>query len=368
MLKSLLATAREAGKLPRWGEQSIDASHMSGDPVVPMIADGYCRGLLDDATATALYEQGVALRDHRPAELGRLGYLAMKPGTTLEYGVADFALALLAEGLGREEEAARWLDASLNYRNILDPETRFIRPRNADGTWHSPFFTFDMTGFQEGNSWQYSWLAPHDARGLFDRMGGDGEVQSRFLQFFAAPPEVQTKATFFGVVYYAGQYAPGNEHDLQAPYMPVFAGQPWKVAEVLSDVRTLFRATIDGLPGNDDLGGLSAWHVFSAMGFGPVTPGAPLHVIGSPQFEKVTIALGGRKKIVVEAPGASPVNRYVTAAKLGGEVIDRAWLFERDLRKGGRLELTVGPVADRAWATEDRPPSASDSKLSAFGC
>ena len=368
MLKSLLATARESGKLPRWGEQSIDAAHMSGDPAVPMIADGYCRGLLDAETATALYEAGVALRDRRPAELDRLGYLPDRPGTTLEYGVADFALALMADGLGRDDEAARWLKASLNYRNILDPETRFIRPRKADGSWHTPFLTNDMTGFQEGNSWQYSWLAPHDARGLFDRMGGDDEVRRRFDQFFALPAQASNQVTLFGVVYYVPQYAPGNEHDLQAPWMNVFSGRPAKGAEVLADVRTLFRPTIDGLPGNDDLGGLSAWHVFSAMGFGPVTPGAPFHVIGSPQFERVTISLGKKKRIVVNAPGASPVNRFVAGARLGGRPLDRAWLFERELRKGGTLDLDVSPTPDPAWGTQDRPPSASDSDLAGFGC
>jgi predicted alpha-1,2-mannosidase len=369
MLKSLLATARESGKLPRWGEQSIDASHMSGDPAVPMIADGYCRGLLDDDTAAALYEAGVALRDRRDPDLDRLGYLPGKPGTTLEYGVADFALALMADGLGRDEDAARWLTASLNYRNLLD-ENGWIHPRNADGSWYEPFLTNDMTGFQEGNSWQYSWLAPHDARGLFDRMGGDGEVQKRFTQFFALPPEAQTKVTFFGVAYYTPSYAPGNEHDLQAPWMNVFTGQPWKGAEVLADVRSLFRPTIDGLPGNDDLGSLSAWHVFNAMGFGPVTPGAPFHVIGSPQFERVEIKLSGKKKkLVISAPGASPLNRYVTGATLAGRWLDRAWLFERDLlRKGATLNLEVSPTPDKAWATEQRPPSASDTELAGFGC
>jgi putative alpha-1,2-mannosidase len=367
MLRSLLATAHEAGNLPRWGEQSIDASHMSGDPAIPMIADGYCRGLLDHDTAEALYAEGKRLRDRRDPVLAEKGYLPGKPGTTLEYGVGDFALALMADGLGHADEAASLEKASLNYRNTMDANG-WIHPRNADGSWYEPFLTNDMTGFQEGNSWQYSWLAPHDARGLFDRMGGDAEVQNRFAQFFAAPPEAQTKITFFGVAYYVGQYAPGNEHDLQAPWMPIFAGQPWKAAQVMADVRTLFRPTIDGLPGNDDLGGLSAWYVFSAIGFGPVTPGAPFHVIGSPAFERVTISVPGRKKLVVDAPGASPVNRYVTGAKLGGEAIDRAWFQEADLRRGGKLELTTAAAPDMAWATEQRPPSASDSDLAGFGC
>jgi predicted alpha-1,2-mannosidase len=368
MLRSLLADAREGGNLPRWAEQSIDPAHMSGDPAIPMIVDGACRGLAAGAELDALYEGALALRDRRPPELAALGYLPDRPGTTLEYGVADFALALLAHRLGRDEDAARLLADSLRYRNILDPETGWIRPRAADGSWHEPFLTTDETGFQEGNSWQYSWLVPHDARGLFDRMGGNEEVGRRFDIFFALPPEVQTRATLFGLVYRLPQYAPGNEHDIQAPWMPAFAGRPWQVARVLRDVRTLFRATIDGLPGNDDLGGLSAWHVFSAIGFGPVIPGAPLHVIGSPQFERATLHLDGAD-FTVRAPAASPLTPYVQAARLNGAPVTTSWIADRAVRDGGMLDVDLGPTPS-AWATAPAaaPPSASDSPLSEFGC
>ena len=369
MLRSLLAVYEQAGRLPRWGEQSIDAAHMSGDPVIPMIAEATCRGLLVRSEQRALYMAAVALRDHRPAELDRLGYLPDRPGTTLEYGVADFALALMAEALGERDDAARWLQASLNYRNVLDPETKWIRPRGADGAWHAPFDpALDETGFQEGNAWQYSWLAPHDARGLIDRMGGDAAVHERWDTFFALPAQVQSHLTLMGTVYRLPQYAPGNEHDIQAPWMPVFAGRPWQVADVHRDVRALFRPTVDGLPGNDDLGSLSAWHVLSALGFGPVTPGAPFMVIGSPQFESATIALGRRRAFRVSAPGAA-LQPYVQAARLDGRPLPRAWFDDRDLRDGGRLDLTMG-ARPGAWATapEAAPPSATGSNLSAFGC
>src|SRR3954466_7166867 len=315
MLTSLLADAREGGKLPRWGEQSIDPAHMSGDPAVPMIADGVCRGMLDRTTAEALYAQAVALRARRPPELDALGYLPDRPGTTLEYGVADFSLALMAQALGHDADAARWLQASLNYRNVLDPQTRWVRPRAADGSWYADFDpAFDETGFQEGNSWQYSWLAPHDARGLFDRMGGDAVVRDRFATFFRLPAEAQNRATLFGLVYRTPQYAPGNEHDLQAPWMPVFAGEPWKGAEAQRAIQALFRDAPDGLPGNDGLGGLSGWGVWSMLGLGPVTPGAPLEVIGSPLFPRATIDVGGRRALEIRAPGASALARYVTGA------------------------------------------------------
>src|SRR3954447_25435224 len=372
MLTSLLADAREGGKLPRWGEQSIDPAHMSGDPAVPMIADGVCRGMLDRTTAEALYAQAVALRARRPPELDALGYLPDRPGTTLEYGVADFSLALMAQALGHDADAARWLQASLNYRNILDPQTNWVRPRAADGSWYASFDpAFDETGFQEGNSWQYSWLAPHDARGLFDRMGGDAAVRDRFDTFFKLPPEAQNRATLFGLVYRLPQYAPGNEHDLQAPWMPVFAGEPWKGAEAQRAIQSLFRAAPDGLPGNDDLGGLSAWHVWSMLGIGPVTPGAPFHVIGSPAFDRAPVRLGNaRKPLTISAPGASLINRYVTAARLDGRPLDRGWVEDARLRPGATLDLTMAATPDKAWcaAPAQRPPSASDSPLSRFGC
>jgi predicted alpha-1,2-mannosidase len=371
MLTSLLADAREGGKLPRWGEQSIDPAHMSGDPAVPMIADGVCRGVLDPTTAEDLYAQAVALRDRRPPELDRLGYLPDRPGTTLEYGVADFSLALMAHALGHDADAQRWLRASLDYRNVLDPQTRWIRPRAADGSWYAGFDpALDETGFQEGNSWQYSWLAPHDARGLFDRMGGDAAVRDRLDTFFKLPPEAQNRATLFGLVYRLPQYAPGNEHDLQAPWMPVFAGEPWKGAEAQRAIQSLFRDTPDGLPGNDDLGGLSGWAVWSMLGLGPVTPGAPFEVIGSPLFPRATIDVGAGRRAAIRAPGASALSRYVTGARLDGAALPRAWVEDARLRAGGLLELAMSPTPDKGWgaAPGRRPPSASDSPLAGFGC
>ena len=372
MLRSLLATAREAGKLPRWGEQNLDAAHMSGDPVIPMIADGACRGLLSSAERKALYLASRDLVARRPAELGQLGYLPMRPGTTLEYGGADFALALLARRAGDAEGARAALARSLNYRNTQDPETGWIRPRNADGSWYEPFSTTDETSFQEGNSWQYSWLAPHDARGLFDRMGGDAVAIERLDHLFRAPPEINNRVTAFGVAYRFDLHAPGNEHDLQVPWMYAFAGKPWGTQKALSEIRPLFRPTVDGLPGNDDLGALSAFHVFSSLGFGPVTPGAPMHVVGSPAFPRAVVRpAGGRPAIVVEAPGAGPLAPYVRDAALNGRPLERAWFHESELsRRGGTLRLEMGGEPDRAWATGtgQRPPSATGAPLSAFGC
>ncbi|HEX8745443.1 MAG TPA: GH92 family glycosyl hydrolase [Thermoleophilaceae bacterium] len=370
MLLTLLANHREGGRLPRWGEQNFDAAHMSGDPIVPMIADGACREILARDDAKALLDASIALAAKRDPSLAKLGYLPDRPGTTLEYGGADFALALLADALGDRGEAARRRADSLRYRSILDPSTRWIRPRHADGSWQEPFDPTEETGFQEGNSWQYSWLAPHDARGLYDRMGGDGPVVERLDQFFAGPPEVQNQATFFGIVYRLPQYAPGNEHDLQAPWMYPFAGQPWKTMSEHRDIQRVFRPEPFGLPGNDDLGGLSGWLVWSMLGIGPVTPGAPFHVLGSPVFEKAELRPDGAAAFTIEAPGASPLRPYVTAATLGGRKLGSAWLYDASLRRGETLRLTTAVQPDQSFGSAPavRPPSASDSALDRFGC
>jgi predicted alpha-1,2-mannosidase len=381
MVLSQLDNYRTGGKIPRFGEQSIDANHMSGDPAIPMIVDGFCRGVLEDvapADVADLYQGMTELATiHRPAELRELGWLPDRPGTTLEYGGADFALALMAQALGKPADAERWLAQSLGYRAVLDPETGWVRPRAADGSWHAPFDPTAEDGFQEGNSWQYSWLAPHDARGLFDRMGGDAVATARLDDLFdydlaatvpLAVAEAHARLNVFGLVYRTATYAPGNEHDLQVPWLYPFAGQPWKTQAVHRQIQGVFRATPDGLPGNDDLGGLSAWHVWSALGFGPVTPGAPFYVVGAPQFERAELALPGGRAFVLEAPGASLLGKYVQSATLDGQPLDRAWFFHDAVAAGKTLRLEMGTAPNTAWGTDAPPPSVSDTPLSGFGC
>jgi predicted alpha-1,2-mannosidase len=376
MALSLLDDFAQGGKLPRWGEQDFDAGHMSGDPAIPLLADAACRGLLSDDALSSAVAASLDLVSRRPAELASLGYLPGRPGTTLEYGVADFALALLAQRAEASSSVvAGALARSHNWRNTFDPAVGWVRPRNADGTWAggSAGGAFDPTseeGFQEGNSWQYSWLAPHDSAALFDAMGGVSTAVGRLDQLFAAPAEVQTKLTGFGTVYRAPQYAPGNEHDLQVPWMYAFAGRPDRVGDELRDVQQVFRPTVDGMPGNDDLGGLSSWQVFSVLGFGPVVPGAPLFVVASSPFTSVSVRVGG--------PGSSPfkvkrsgVGSYVQSASLNGKALDASWFGADKVRPGGSLELVMG-LTPSVWGTGAgaAPPSSATSAdaLEAFGC
>jgi len=403
MVRSLLDMYRQGGKLPRWTFANRDPSHMSGNPVIPFIGEGWCRGALSDMTSADKDELLEAMRERTFNNPGgnydELGYAPVPPlgthpggipkvdqlhdggggnaGTTLEYGIADFALALMADSRGVEAERDRLLDRALYYRNLLDPETQWIRPRHADGTWLEEFLPENDYGFQEGTSWQYSWLAMQDLAGLFELMGGNQAVEQRLDVFFNLPasgtvpvawPKVQNQATLFGLFYAGNQYAPGNEHDLQAPFLYNYAGAPWKTQAVARGAASLYTPTPDGLPGNDDLGALSGWLVWTMLGIYPMTPGAPVYTVASPVFEHATIHRPGDEDLVIAAPGSSSINRYVQTATLDGEALDKTWFTEAE---GNEVSLELGPLPNMAWgsAPEAAPPSlSSHPELDGFGC
>lgn len=389
MTRSLLAFHQQAGFLPRWQQGPNDASHMSGDPIMPFIAEGWCRGQLDENLRADLWPALQNLVARRDGELAQRGYLSVpKPanlieqveggsgraGTTLEYGIADFSLALMAQDAA-PAAAESIAQRSLNYRNLQDPETGWIRPRHDDGTFITPFLPELGYGFQEGTSWQYSWLAMHDFAGLIERMGGDGSADQRLDLFFNFPasqaplvwPTLQNQITAFGVAYYGNQFAPGNEHDLQAPYVYHYSGAPWKSQAVARAAASIYTPTANGLPGNDDLGALSGWLLWTMMGLYPINPGTPLYVVGSPHFDKVTMKRPGGD-LVIESPGASPINRFVTAAQLNGASLGNSWLVLP--REATTVQLTTSPIPDMGWgaAVASRPPSLSNQSLTSFGC
>jgi predicted alpha-1,2-mannosidase len=393
MVGSMLDLHRTTGSLPRWQLAHINTGSMSGDPAIPFIAEAWCRGLVDESIADELYDAMWSLASRRSEDYLRLGYLPVpqpadpadlvdggprETGTTLEFGVAEFALALIADASGRTTDHDVLLDRSTGYRHLLDPQTRWIRPRDASGAWAEPFAPELGYGFQEGTSWQYSWLAMHDLRGLIDLMGGDDEVDRRLDQFFSFPgaaaapvvvPKAQNQATLFGIAYYGNQFAPGNEHDLQAPFLYNYAGAPWKTQAVARAAASLYTPTTDGLPGNDDLGALSGWLVWTMLGLYPMTPGAPLYATASPVFERAVVHRPGRSDLVIEAPGTSPAAKYVASATLGNSPLDRAWLTEDEL-DGATLRLQMSEVPNMEWGTgpDSAPPSLSTHPTSAFGC
>lgn len=379
MVLSLLDFHRQAGRLPRWQQAQRDAAHMSGDPATSFIVEAICRGIVGGSETAELLDAMRALAAGRDPGI-ELGYAPVaKPtsifeqlqggpreaGTTLEYGIADFALALAA---GDDAIAQR----SRNYRNLLDGESGFIRPRHDDGSWLTPFLPELGYGFQEGTSWQYSWLAMHDYAGLIAGMGGADVVRQKLDLFFGYPldalplvvPTLQNALTVFGTTYYGNQYAPGNEHDLQAPYVYHYLGLPWRSALTSRAAASLYTPTPLGLPGNDDLGALSGWLVWTMLGAYPINPGAPLYLIASPHFTKATLHRPGGD-FTINAPGASALNRFVTAATLDG--IEASGWFVMP-RRAGALDMTTSALPDPEWGAESLPPSSSTHRLEDFGC
>ena len=395
MVRSLLDIYREAGRLPKWALNDALPDFMNGDPIHQTIADAFCRGVVTGVDRELLWEalrkQAFDLRrEWAPGYLDR-GWVARTgeqgggASGSFEFAIADFALALIADELGHDVERDALLERAASYRNLIDPDSGFARPRNADGSWKDPYLPEHFEDWKEGTGWQYTWLAPHDARGLFDLIGGSGRegdatVRERLDTFFStalsdgagpAVSEVQSRITLFGLGYFGNQYAPSNEHDLHAPYLYDYVGEPWKTQAISRSYQSLFRPTPDGLPGNDDLGSMSGWFVWSALGFYPMTHGAPVYVTGSPMFEEAVIRpVGEDVELTISAPGASLLNKYVQSAKLGQEALGRVWFTHGDLLRAGEIEFTMGPLANKSWGSgaSDAPPSMSTHELAAFGC
>jgi predicted alpha-1,2-mannosidase len=386
MTHSMLRIAQEGGRLPRWNLMNDYADFMNGEPSIPAIVDGFCRGLVDGADVAPLYDAMRTLAldpaHHRDPVYLQDGYIPFDvedsgASGTLEHAIADFALALMADRLGMTDDRDALLALAGNYRNVFDAAgTKFMRPRLSDGTWLQNYHPELPKGFREGTGWQYTWLVPHDVAGLVALMGGPAAARAKLDTFFSTAvaehvplviPEVQRDLSLFGIAYYGNQYTPDNEHDLQAPYLYDYVGQPWKTQAIVRGLQSVYRPTPDGMPGNDDLGTMSAWYIWSALGFYPETAGAPLYAIGAPVFTSAKIRLPGGS-FTVSAPGASLVGKYVQSATLNGVPLDDTWFTHDAFAPGGSLELRMGPIANRAWGAGSSPPSMSSDPLSRFGC
>lgn len=381
MLLSLVEYAEIAGELPRWQLANRNPGYMSGDPAIFFIGEGWCRWLLAPEDAERAWRAMQATIEARPPDVNQGYWPVPQPGspidlveggsrnagTTLEFGLADFALAAMAAT--REDRVARdsLLEDALRYRHLQDPDSGWIRPRDDQGDWITPFLPESGYGFQEGTSWQYSWLTMHDYAGLVAGMGGPAAVDQRLDQFFGFPlnlvpllwPTIQNQITFFGVFYFGNQFAPGNEHDLQAPYVYNYIRQPWKTQVAARAAAGIYTDTPAGLPGNDDLGALSGWLVWTMLGLYPINPGLPYFTLGAPEFASATVVRpGGTLRIERGDDG------YVNAASLNNRALDAPALV---LPRGpSRLQLDTAPLPASQFTQP--PASISTNPLERFGC
>ncbi len=376
MMQSLVNDAAESGWYPRWPAANDVSYVMGGDSPVILLSSSYAFGARNFDTGTALKYMvkagsqpgnGPHHGEERPflADYLKLGYVPndkddISASRTLEFASADFAIAQFAHALGHEAEYKTFLHHAQNWKNLVDPQTHWIRPRNTDGSWQADFdaerslpkranapVSTDQKGFEEGNTYQYSFMIPFDYPAVFAAMGGDAQVEPRLDKFFS-------KLRCWGEPCFNME----NEPDFVTPYAYVFAGMPWKTQELLPRIaKDTFKTTPDGLPGNDDLGATSGVYVWNALGFYPAVPGVGGLVLGAPMFDKATLAFSGGRTLVVTRHGNGA---FVQDVKLNGAPYPSSWLPVDKLHAGStQLEFTMSeqPNKERGTRTADRPPS-----------
>lgn len=357
--QSLVNDAQQGdGHLPRWEQANADSHGMNGDGADPYIASAYAFGATQFATADALAAMvhGQAqiregLRDYRTFGYVTTATMGASAAVTLEYTGDDFAIAQFALALGgaaNQAIAQTYLRRAANWRLLFNPQSGYVQPRNADGSWAPGFSPTSDNGFQEGDSAQYTWMAPFDLPTLAARLGGDAAMVSRLDTFF-------TQLNAGPVSPYAFM---GNEPSFEAPWEYDFVGAPAHTQQVVRRIELgLFNATPAGLPGNDDSGALSSWYVFAALGLYPEVQGIGGFVVGSPLFASATLRLAGGKTLRILAPNAAPTAPYVSALTLNGAPTAQLWLSWSAVSGGATLTFALGG-RPTAWgsAPADAPP------------
>ena len=403
--RSLLAIHAQGGWLPRWGYASFDANVMTGDPVTPFLVDLWRFGALEgrEAQAWSALRQNAygqpPLNSRHAGRSGNAHYLDkgfvqfdrafpskgmdVDPhhggSATFEYAVADCALAQMAQALGHDDDATDLTRRGGSWRRLWDAQLReadsdftgFPRPRLEDGRWFTPpngvYSPRSHYGIHEGSAWQYQWLVPQDPEGLADMMGAREPTLERLDAFFALDvlrqDATQARSQWVAGPYdYYGQYRfnPNNEPTMHVPWMYTVLGAPERTAHVVRAAQTLFTNAPNGVTGNDDLGTMSAWYLFSAIGLYPLMPGTGELVLHPPRFERIEMDLGNGRTLAVAAPGAhGGAVRYPRQVRFNGELVDRVWLDWARLRHGGELRFELGDApSDWGVAASSRPPAA----------
>jgi predicted alpha-1,2-mannosidase len=371
IMEGLANTYKESGWLPEWASPG-HRDCMVGSNSASLIADSYLKGIrgydintLYEAILKNTESEGPLSSVGRlgSAYYNKLGYVPYdvkineNVARTLEYAYDDFTIYQLAKALHRPaEEIERFAKRCRNYRNVFDPSSKLMRGKNEDGNFQSPFNPFKWgDAFTEGNSWHWTWCVFHDIQGLAGLMGGRKEFVRMLDSVFVMPP-VYDESYYGGVIHEIremqimnmGQYAHGNQPIQHMLYLYDYAGEPWKTQYWVRQVMNkLYSAQPDGYCGDEDNGQTSAWYVFSAMGFYSVCPGTQQYALGAPLFRKVILTVDGGKKFVISSPDNNQQNLYVQSVLLNGQPYNKNWISHFDIRKGGNLNLVMGPAPAR---------------------
>lgn len=359
-IKSLLAKYDEGGILPIWPLAANYTGCMIGYHAVPVIADAYLKGIRGfDAERAFKAMKHSAMQDKLGlASYKEFGFIPVEEESesvskTLEYAYDDWTIAQMAKALGKTEDYEYFSERAQYYKNVFDPETKFMRGRFRN-TWFAPFDPYEVNfNYTEANAWQYSFYVPQDISGLLGLMGGKAAFENQLDALFSAKDETSGRhqVDITGLI---GQYAHGNEPSHHMAYLYNFVNKPYKTQERVHEIMTTqYHNAPDGISGNEDCGQMSAWYVFSAMGFYPVTPASNQYIIGTPLFERATINLEEGKKFEIEAKDLSNENKYIASATLNGEALKRSFLYHSEIMEGGKLVFKMTDKPSR-WATKDQ--------------
>lgn len=364
MVQSFLAFFEQNGRLPVWNFYGSETDMMIGYHAVPVIVDAYLKGIgnfdpkkaLTACVATANIDEyrGIGLykkygyvpydvTDHYNSENWSLS-------KTLEYAYDDYCIARMAEKLGERQIAAEFYKRSQNYKNVYNPQTSFMQPRDNKGNFIQPFSPDDYTPhICESNGWQYFWSVQQDVDGLIGLVGGTERFAQKLDSMFTYNPSADEDLPIFstGMI---GQYAHGNEPSHHVIYLFNAVGQPWKTQKYAAEVmHELYKNTPAGLCGNEDCGQMSAWYVFSAMGFYPVDPVSGRYEIGTPMYPEMKMHLDNGKIFTVLAPAVSKENIYIQSVKLDGKPYDKSYITHEQIMNGSVFEFEMGNKPGAVW-------------------
>ena len=370
MVNSMLNIYKQQGKLPIWHLMGNETDCMPGYSAVPVIADAYFKGFkgFDVNLAFEAMKASSTRDDYGVNLLKEKGYIPADKekesvSKALEYCISDWCIAQMAKKLGKTEDFEYYKKRAVAYSQYFDPERQFIRAKLENGKFREPFSPFksihEWGDYTEGNAWQYTWLVPEDVEGLIRLFGGDKPFITKLDSLFVVQGDMGKEASsdISGLI---GQYAHGNEPSHHITYLYAYAGQQWKTAEKNRYIQqTLYTDKPDGLSGNEDCGQMSAWYIFSSIGFYQVNPANGIFVFGSPLFDSITMKLPDNKQFKVKALNNNEKNIYIQSVKLNGKPYTHSYITYKDIMQGGVLEFTMGPQPNIQFGAEpnDRPMS-----------
>ena len=351
-IRAMLVHYQEGGLLPVWTLEGCETNCMIGYHAIPVILDAALKGIEFDYELAFEAMKASAMQDIRGSkEYREYGYCPAdlvneSVSITLEYAYDDWCIAQMAKKLGKIDEYEYFSKRAMNYKNVFNPETGFMQGKLSDGSWKpgfNPLYSNHRDDeYTEGNAWQYIWFVPHDPDGLIDLLGGKSNFATKLDSLFSHSGEVEGEHASSDISGLIGQYAHGNEPSHTTAYYFNFVDKAQKTQELIHRIRKdLYSDQVDGLCGNEDCGQMSAWYVFSAMGFYPFNPADGKYQLGTPAFDKVVLPLGSDKKFTVLADNLAPDNFYVEEVYLNGEKLNRNWISHQEITDGGELKFIM---------------------------